>query len=629
MDTIRQEQDRSAAYAPADDLFQLPPSLAPSEDLTQKATAESISDDGPIRNSPAYEDVFDRICRVLHRRTAHHVLLVGERGVGQSAILAELALRIARGEIPFLDEQRVLSVDCRYVAPAESAPRLAAILGYLAEAENLIIDLDGFGKLLRGEGGRNNLPLLLSILSRMSCRVIGRMTPQDYDDLIAGDSDAQEFFARVDVAEPDPETAVELVRCYGDNLMDQYSVRIDEPVIRSAVSLSANYVFSERLPAKAVKILQSVCEDIDYERELKGSLRAAVTVDDVVTAVSLASGVPEETLRGIVERSDYEASLRESIVGQDHVIRDMATELGLIKSGLNDAGKPASVVMFVGQTGTGKTETAKALARLYSQSKRLKTYTLGNFIEPHSVSGIIGVPPGYVGHDAGGPLIRELNSDPYGVFLLDEADKAHPDVLQPFLNLFDEGWIVDQRGVKAYANHAIFILTTNVGQKMIADMASKGQTPAEMATRMQEALSQIKHAKANRPVFSPEFLARIKRVIVFNPLDEPAMEGICRKLIRELHDHWRDNRGKRLAVAEHHIAALAAESHRRNKASNGKEGGRIARKLISEFVDAPIQRAITDRLEEYRECECVAVASLPNDQSTEEPDHLETQVSFS
>jgi len=164
--------------------------------------------------------------------------------------------------------------------------------------------------------------------------------------------------------------------------------------------------------------------------------RDRVTPDDVLAAVAEASGVPESTLRGIAERSDYERSLSEEIVGQQHAVREVATELGLIKAGLTDVGKPASVMLFVGQTGTGKTEMAKVLARFYSTSKRLRTYTLGNFVEPHSVAGIIGVPPGYVGHDQGGRLVNDLNSDPYCVFLLDEADKAHPDVLQPFSGLF-------------------------------------------------------------------------------------------------------------------------------------------------------------------------------------------------
>ena len=320
-----------------------------------------------------------------------------------------------------------------------------------------------------------------------------------------------------------------------------------------------------------------------------------------------SSGVPEETLRGIAEKSDYRGSLSELIFGQEHAVAEVATELGLIKAGLTDPTKPASVMLFVGQTGTGKTEMAKALARFYSTSKRLRSYTLENFSEPHSVAGIIGVPPGYVGHDQGGRLVNDLNSDPYCVFLLDEADKAHPDVLQPFLNLFDEGWIRDQKGTVGYADKAIFILTTNVGQRLISDLATSGKDVAEITNRMKEALSQIRHSKANRPVFAPEFLARVKRIVVFMPLDKTAMVRIGEKLLIEAQRSWQEKRGKRLAVSAELIQRIADRSFELNEQSKGKEGGRIVRKLFSDVIEAPVQRRVSEDPDAYRACDIVSV----------------------
>ena len=167
---------------------------------------------------------------------------------------------------------------------------------------------------------------------------------------------------------------------------------------------------------------------------------------------------------------------------------------------------------------------------------------MGNYTEPHSVSGIIGVPPGYVGHEHGGRLINELNADPYSVFLLDEAEKAHPNVWKPFLNLFDEGWIEDQRGIRAHADRAIFILTTNAGDQTIAQMARSGRSEDEISEHVKNTLSRVRHERSSQPVFTPQFLARIRRILVFAPLNESAMTGICRKQVQTMQSLWKQHR---------------------------------------------------------------------------------------
>jgi ATP-dependent Clp protease ATP-binding subunit ClpA len=394
---------------------------------------------------------------------------------------------------------------------------------------------------------------------------------------------------------------------FAAGLQQRYGVAIDEEAVRQAVTLTAGYILNDHLPAKALKVLHRACEDLDYERGQLGAGRARVTAEDVLRRVAESSGVPEETLRGVAGRADYERSLADWVVGQEEAVREVATELGLIKAGMTDPGKPASVLLFLGQTGTGKTELAKALARLYSTSKRLRVYTLGNCVEPHSVSTIIGVPPGYVGHDRGGRLVNELHADPYCVFLLDEADKAHPDVLQPFLNLFDEGYVCDQRGARGHAGKAIFILTSNIGQRMIADWAREGKSRAEISTRMKEVLSQIRHPKAERPVFAPEFLARIKRVIVFNPLDRAAMDGICRKQVADLRQAWATRRGKQLEVPEAFVEYVGGWAYKLNERAGGKEGGRIVRKLLADWLEAKLQREIAERPDAYKAATAVKI----------------------
>jgi ATP-dependent Clp protease ATP-binding subunit ClpC len=327
--------------------------------------------------------------------------------------------------------------------------------------------------------------------------------------------------------------------------------------------------------------------------------------------------VPAETLNGIAENTDYYKSLRDLVMGQDHAVGEVARELGLIKAGLTDPSKPASVMLFVGPTGTGKTEMAKVLARFYSSSKKLKTFTLGNYSEPHSVSGIIGVPAGYKGHERGGRIVNELLSDPYSVFLMDEADKAHPDVMQPLLNLFDEGWICDQKGVKAFADRAMFILTTNVSQRQIIEMCKQGKSIEEMTAKIKETLSKIRHSRTNRPVFTAEFLARLKRIIIFRSLTKEAMQGITCKLIKEMEREWLQRRQKTLTVSDEVVDQIAIEGFKLDEKSNGKEGGRIIRKLIADRIESAIQQAISNRPSEYKQATVVAIKMSGISLSTE------------
>jgi ATP-dependent Clp protease ATP-binding subunit ClpA len=586
--------------------FRLPPGMFPCEDLTFRARTEGLT---PGLHLDAY---FDPLTRALYRQGKNHVLITGLRGVGKTTLVYELARRAAAGQINFLKRRRFLWVDCQDATPEGSRDKLNAILGHISGRTDLILCLDGLGPLLRAENGANNKLLLRAALKERRVHLIGILSNSDYDDLFTSDHELLEYFTRVEVKEADIRSAVDMVEQACIPLQHDFKVKVDRQVIERSVILSANYILNERLPVKAIKILRRVCEDLNYDRTQRDLERDTVAVEDIIKTISEISGVPPETLKGVTTNVNYEKDLGANVIGQPDAVGAVAEELSLIKAGLSNPGKPASVMMFAGLTGVGKSELAKTLARFYSSSKRLQVYTMGNFLESHSVSGIIGVPPGYVGHEQGGRLINDLNSDPYCVFLLDEAEKAHPDIWKPFLNLFDEGWVTDQRAVKAFADRAIFILTSNAGADIIAKMTAEGKDmEKEIIPAVKDALSQVRHQSTNQIVFSPEFLARIKRIIIFKPLDEAAMLGICRKLVSMMCATWKEKREKTIVVPEALVQFIARRSHEENYKSGGKEGGRIVSKLISKYIEASIQREASARESEYRTSQVVELIFVP------------------
>lgn len=594
----RSGSQKPAKYAGADTQKQIPELLVDGAvDLTAAACAGSLP---CLADAAPWLEVLMECGRALQRRHIRHVLLVGERGVGKVELVIELARLLHEGAWPRLKDARVWLADRRFVDADESREHLSALADRLRLGPDQIVAVEGLAGLLRGQDGRSHKLLLYRMLRDAAGRMVALLTPGEYEDHFATDPTTSDFFERIDVPEPRPEQAIALVRRYAAGLGAQCGVHIPESASAIAVRLASDYVLHDHLPAKAVKLLQAACDEVALADQDSGSQPLHLTEETVIQVAARKTGVPTETLRGIAEQADYAEVLRQRVFGQDAAISEVALELGLIKGGMSDPGKPASVMLFLGQTGTGKTELAKALAGLYAPSRRLRVYTLGNCVEPHSVSTLIGVPPGYVGHDQGGRLVNDLNAEPYSVFLLDEADKAHPDVLQPFLNLFDEGWVTDQRGARGYADRAIFILTSNVGQRMLGDLVREGKPWEEITERMREAVTQLRHSKSNRPVFSAEFLARVKRFIVFRPLERGAFESIATKAITDLCTTWWSKRGKRLEVDPAIVERLARSAADRNEKSAQRDGGRLVRKLLADWVEAPLQSAIAAAPEHYR-----------------------------
>ena len=562
--------------------------------------------------------VFDQLARALYRTEHAHVLITGQKGVGKTATIREFARRSATGSIPFLRDQTFIWIDCQDVAPEDSRACLEAILSSFAGRQNTVLCLDGLASLLRRPLGGTNKSFLRAALNRAGLRVIGVLSRWEYNDLIGNDADLADFFTRIEIEEPREVHALQIISAAASGLSCEFGLKILPEAVERAAMLGSSYILSACQPAKSIRIIRRACENVHYEVAQLAKTREAVNASDVVSVVSHISGIPERTLSGNVESDDFEAMLGDAVLGQDLAVQTVATELRFIKSGLNEPAKPATVMLFAGLTGVGKTELAKRIAEIYSTSKRLQVYTMGNFTEPHSVSGIIGVPAGYVGHEAGGRLINDLISDPYSVFLLDEAEKAHPNVWKPFLNLFDEGWIVDQRGIKAYADRAVFILTTNAGGESIQQMTQTGKSRAEIEERIKAVLSKVRHERSSQPVFSPHFLARLRRIVVFEPLSEAAMIAIATKSIQNVLNTWWQKRQKHIIVSDKLIRHIGRSAFAINFKSGGQEGGRIVRRLIADLVEDPIQRNAAARTTEYQPATTIEVQFESGEETLEE-----------
>ncbi len=530
------------------------------------------------------------LAAILFRSERGHPLLVGPPGIGKTYAVQEFARRAGAGTFPHLTRRRFLHIDGRHVGPSDSRACLELIFAAVRAESSLIVCLDGLAGLLRRSNGESNRPLLCSLLDRPNIRVIGIVNPWDYADLIASDAELLRYFARVDMAEPSEAETAAIVDAQARQIAAEYQLRVSPATIPWLVQATSSFLLSAHHPAKDLQVLREAGERKVFDREVRKAAVEALEQDDLAAVISDRTGIPAETILGRGGEANFEGLLTTAVVGQPRAVETVARELRLIQAGLTATDKPASVMLFAGLTGVGKTELAKRVAEIYASSRRLQVYPMGNFTEPHSVSGIIGVPPGYVGHEQGGRLVNDLNADPYSVFLLDEAEKCHPNIWKPFLNLFDEGWIIDQRGVKARADRAIFILTTNAGDRHLAQLADSGRSDEEVAEAVRQTLSRIRLERSSQPVFPAQFLSRIRRIVVFRPLDADAMIGIARRGGERLREQWRRKRNVELRVADEVWEAFGKLAHQINQSRQQQEGGRGVQKLIDELLQDRLQR---------------------------------------
>lgn len=525
------------------------------------------------------EDEIERTIQILCRRRKNNALLVGEAGVGKTAIAEGLARMIIEKKVPtVLADSVIYSLDLgsllagtKYRGDFEK--RLKSVLHQLKEQKGAILFIDeihtiiGAGAASGGLMDVSNLikPLLAS--SELTC--IGSTTYKEYRGIFEKDHALARRFQKIDVKEPTIEQTIEILKGLRSRFEGHHGVKYTDDALEAAARLSARYISDRRLPDKAIDLVDEVAA---YQYLVPESNRKKVieTVD-IEKVVAKIARVPERN----VSTSDREAlknldrDLKMMIFGQDDAIATLSAAVRLARSGLRDPSKPIGSFLFIGPTGVGKTEVCKQLSK--SLGIELIRFDMSEYMERHTVSRLIGAPPGYVGYDEGGLLTEAVNKHPHSVVLLDEIEKAHPDVYNLLLQIMDHGTLTDTNGRKTDFRHTIFILTSNAG----ADLLDKNAIGFTTQDNAADVLTTVHR------VFSPEFRNRLDAIIQFKALDMKTILHVVAKFIMELEVQLE---------AKHVILELDDEA-RAWLAKNGydpKMGARPMARLIQEQVKRPL-----------------------------------------
>ncbi|KAF1301542.1 MULTISPECIES: ATP-dependent Clp protease ATP-binding subunit [Enterococcus] len=591
-----------------------------------------------------------RLIQILSRRTKNNPVLVGEPGVGKTAIAEGLAQRIIKGEVPEdMQDKRLMMLDMGALVAGtkyrgEFEDRMKKVIDEIYQDGQIILFIDELHTLIGAGGAEGAIDasnILKPALARGELQTIGATTLDEYQKYIEKDSALERRFARVQVDEPTPEEAEEILKGLRPRYEKHHGVEISDDALHAAVQLSVRYINSRQLPDKAIDLmdessakvrldkadepseLANLREEIaklmrdkeaaiqkqDFEtaarlrtREKKVGQRLAelsfaetkgasgfadrVTAEDVATVVSQWTGVPLQQMeKKESERLlELEAILHQRVVGQDEAVKAVARAIRRARSGLKDPDRPIGSFMFLGPTGVGKTELAKALAEaMFGSEDALIRVDMSEYMEKYSTSRLIGSPPGYVGYEEGGQLTEKIRSKPYSVILLDEVEKAHPDVFNILLQVLDDGHLTDSKGRKVDFRNTILIMTSNIGATQIREEKSVGFNVTDISkdyrAMQKRILEELKKA------FRPEFLNRIDETVVFRSLGETEIHEIVKIMSKAV--------VKRLDEQEVHLKITPAAIDVIGKAGFDPEyGARPIRRALQKEVEDRLSEAL-------------------------------------
>lgn len=591
-----------------------------------------------------------RLIQILSRRTKNNPVLVGEPGVGKTAIAEGLAQKIVNGEVPKdMQQKRLMMLDMGALVAGtkyrgEFEDRMKKIIDEIYQDGQIILFIDELHTLIGAGGAEGAIDasnILKPALARGELQTIGATTLNEYQKYIEKDSALERRFARVQVDEPTPEEAEEILKGLRPRYEEHHGVEITDDALHAAVQLSVRYINSRQLPDKAIDLMDESAAKVrldkadevseaallqeelmklaeekeaairqqDFEtaarlrqREKEVSQQLAevtfvevkeatgyensVTAEDVAAVVSQWTGVPLQQMeKKESERLlDLEKILHQRVVGQDEAVQAVSRSIRRARSGLKDPNRPIGSFMFLGPTGVGKTELAKALAEaMFGSEDALIRVDMSEFMEKYSTSRLIGSPPGYVGYDEGGQLTEKVRSKPYSVILLDEVEKAHQDVFNILLQVLDDGHLTDSKGRRVDFRNTILIMTSNIGATELREEKNVGFNVVD-ASKDHSAM-QKRILEALKKAYRPEFLNRIDETVVFRSLDKEEIHEIVKIMSRSII--------KRLAEQDIQLKITPAALDVIGKAGFDPEyGARPIRRALQKEVEDRLSEAL-------------------------------------
>ena len=583
--------------------------------------------------------------RILMRRRKNNLCLIGDSGVGKTAIAEGIALLAASGGLPdSLGNVRIFSLDISsMVAGAkyrgDFEERIKSVIEEVRESEDTILFIDEIHTIVgagAAEGAIDAANILKPVLARGEIRVIGATTAEEYRRYIEKDAALARRFGTLYVSEPDERSAVAILKELRPRYEEHHGVTLSDEAIEAAVKLSVRYIEDRRLPDKAIDLIDGACaavrtdglaenrpgyeerkrlerlsaekekavlaQDfelaaeirdrektlialIENETESADDERRTVTAGDIAREVSETTGIPvsELTTEDRERILGLEEALRKRVIGQNDAIRAVSCAIRRSSAGISRRERPVGSFIFAGPTGVGKTELAKALAReMFGSEEALTRFDMSEYMEKHSISGLIGSPAGYVGYEDGGRLIKALKRRPYSVILFDEIEKAHPDIPDLLLQALDDGHITSADGVKVSLRNCVVIMTTNVG----ARASEEKSRPFGFGSAEENKAESIVREELLK-AFRPEFIARVDEVVVFSKLDENAVGTICRNMTDEL-TRRAEEAGVKLTVTEAAVRRIAAAGY------DDRYGARGLYRKIAAAIEAPLADMILE-----------------------------------